>query len=41
MGVEVVGTFRDIGFTFDRWWDVVRLQRPLGAGPAGVPAPLV
>ncbi|MFD0482911.1 N-acetyltransferase family protein [Kineococcus sp. GCM10028916] len=40
LGFEEVGTFRGIGFKLDRWWDVVRLQRPLGAGPAGVPEPL-
>lgn len=38
LGFEVVGTFRDIGFKLDRWWDVVRLQRSLG--PAGAPGPL-
>lgn len=39
MGFEVVGTFTDIGFKLDRWWDVVRLQRPLGPR-GGAPEPL-
>jgi L-amino acid N-acyltransferase YncA len=41
LGFEEVGTFRGIGFKLDRWWDVARLQRPLGAGPAEAPQPLV
>ncbi len=31
-GFEVVGTFKDIGWKFEQWHDVLRLQRPLGAG---------
>jgi phosphinothricin acetyltransferase len=40
MGFEVVGTFRDIGFKLGRWWDVIRLQRSLGAGREAAPEPL-
>lgn len=38
MGFADVGTFTQIGFKLDRWWDVHRLQRPLG--PRGAPGPL-
>ncbi len=31
-GFEVVGTFKDIGWKFEQWHDVLRLQRPLGRG---------
>ncbi|PRY13478.1 GNAT family N-acetyltransferase [Kineococcus rhizosphaerae] len=38
MGFTDVGTFTQIGFKLDRWWDVHRLQKPLG--PRGAPGPL-
>ncbi len=31
-GFVPVGTFRDVGRKFDRWIDVVLMQRPLGPG---------
>jgi len=37
-GFTDVGTFREIGFKLDRWWDVHRLQLPLG--PRSAPEPL-
>ncbi|KAK7465495.1 hypothetical protein VKT23_005470 [Stygiomarasmius scandens] len=30
MGFEAVGTFKRIGFKNEQWWDVARLQKPLG-----------
>ncbi|GAA0299883.1 GNAT family N-acetyltransferase [Kineococcus aurantiacus] len=38
LGFTDVGTFTDIGFKLGRWWDVHRLQRPLG--PRGAPGPV-
>jgi L-amino acid N-acyltransferase YncA len=38
LGFTDVGTFTEIGFKFDRWWDVHRLQRPLG--PRSAPSAL-
>jgi phosphinothricin acetyltransferase len=32
MGFEPVGTYRDIGWKFDRWYDVAWVQRRLGDG---------
>ena len=39
MGFRGVGTFRAIGFNFERWVDTVIMQRPLVAG-AGAPLDL-
>ena len=30
LGFETTGTMRDVGFKFDRWLDVVIMQRSLG-----------
>jgi phosphinothricin acetyltransferase len=34
LGFEAVGTFKDAGWKFGRWIDVVLMQRPLGIGAA-------
>ncbi len=39
LGFTPVGTFADVGRKFDRWLDVVLMQRALGAGAATPPAP--
>ncbi|WP_432561863.1 GNAT family N-acetyltransferase [Kineococcus sp. SYSU DK003] len=39
MGFTDVGTFTRIGFKLGRWWDVHRMQRPLG--PRTAPGPLL
>lgn len=36
-GFEMVGTFADVGFKFDRWLDTVLMQRPLGDGGTTLP----
>jgi phosphinothricin acetyltransferase len=36
-GFEPVGTLRAVGHKFDRWLDVVLMQRPLGEGDAAPP----
>jgi phosphinothricin acetyltransferase len=36
-GFEMVGTFRNIGFKFDRWLDSVLMQRALGEGATTKP----
>ncbi|WP_136069375.1 GNAT family N-acetyltransferase [Modicisalibacter radicis] len=38
-GFEHAGTFRSVGFKFDRWLDTVLMQRSLGAGDGCLPAP--
>ena len=38
MGFDHVGTMRDVGWKFDRWLDVVVMQRKLGPGAATPPA---
>lgn len=38
LGFVHVGTLRNVGRKFDRWLDVVLMQRPLGAGAADAPA---
>jgi L-amino acid N-acyltransferase YncA len=38
MGFETVGTFRNIGYKFDRWLDSVLMQRALGEGATTKPA---
>jgi len=37
LGFTEVGTFRAVGFKFDRWIDTVLMQRALGAGNATQP----
>ncbi|MBM3527751.1 MAG: N-acetyltransferase family protein [Alphaproteobacteria bacterium] len=37
MGFEMVGTFENIGFKFDRWLDSVLMQLPLGEGATTKP----
>lgn len=36
-GFVEIGTFRSIGYKFDRWVDTVLMQRPLGDGDATPP----
>ncbi|MDW5377516.1 N-acetyltransferase family protein [Halomonas sp. HP20-15] len=36
-GFEDVGTFRSVGYKFDRWLDTVLMQRPLGDGDRNEP----
>lgn len=38
LGFEHVGTMRSVGWKFDRWLDVVVMQRPLGVGDQSPPA---
>ena len=38
LGFQPVGSFRDVGRKFDRWLDVVLMQRALGAGASTPPA---
>ncbi len=38
LGFVPTGTLRDVGRKFDRWLDVVLMQRPLGAGAASAPS---
>jgi phosphinothricin acetyltransferase len=38
LGFQPVGSFRDVGRKFDRWLDVVLMQRALGAGAMTPPA---
>ena len=38
LGFEHVGTTRAVGWKFDRWLDVVFMQRPLGFGASTLPA---
>ena len=37
LGFQMVGTMRAVGVKFDRWVDVVSMQRSLGKGDADVP----
>ena len=37
LGFSPVGTIRSAGWKFDRWLDVVLMQKALGAGDAGPP----
>lgn len=37
LGFEPVGTMRAAGWKFERWLDVVIMQRPLGLGDASAP----
>jgi L-amino acid N-acyltransferase YncA len=37
LGFAPVGTFRDVGRKFDRWLDVVLMQRALGPGAGSAP----
>ena len=37
LGFEVVGTLRSCGWKFDRWLDVVMMDRPLGDGDSTPP----
>jgi L-amino acid N-acyltransferase YncA len=37
LGFESVGTLRAAGWKFDRWLDVVLMQKPLGVGAATAP----
>jgi phosphinothricin acetyltransferase len=37
LGFATVGRFSDVGRKFDRWIDVVLMQRALGAGAASDP----
>ena len=37
LGFAPVGTLKDVGRKFDRWLDVVLMQRALGTGAAGAP----
>lgn len=37
LGFQPVGTFQDIGRKFDRWLDVVLMQRTLGSGALTAP----
>ncbi len=39
LGFAPVGTFANVGRKFDRWLDVVLMQRALGPGAAAPPAP--
>jgi phosphinothricin acetyltransferase len=41
LGFERVGCFREVGFKFGRWLDLVFLQRRLGEGGAGADDELV
>lgn len=38
LGFEHTGVMRDVGWKFDRWLDVVIMQRALGAGSQRAPA---
>ena len=38
LGFEPVGTFKAVGWKFDRWLDVVLMQKALGRGAASAPA---
>ena len=38
LGFEVAGTLRSVGWKFDRWLDIVLMQRPLGVGASQPPA---
>ncbi len=38
LGLDHVGTTRAVGWKFDRWLDVVFMQRNLGFGASTVPA---
>lgn len=40
LGFEPVGTYRRVGWKFDRWHDVAWCQRPLGDDDDDPPAPL-
>jgi phosphinothricin acetyltransferase len=37
LGFELVGTFNNIGYKFDRWLDSVLMQRALGPGATTKP----
>ncbi len=37
MGFEMIGTFHNVGRKFERWLDVVMMQRALGPGAATAP----
>ena len=37
LGFEHTGTLRSVGWKFERWLDVVMMQRPLGLGERTVP----
>jgi phosphinothricin acetyltransferase len=38
LGFHMIGTMRAAGIKFDRWIDVVTMQRPLGKGDTNIPA---
>lgn len=38
-GFEMVGTFKKVGYKFDRWLDSVLMQRPLGDDSPVIPKP--
>jgi L-amino acid N-acyltransferase YncA len=38
LGFQHVGTMKSVGWKFDRWLDVVVMQRPLGVGDQSPPA---
>ncbi len=38
VGFEPVGTLQNVGWKFDRWLDVVMMQRPLGLAAAQAPS---
>jgi L-amino acid N-acyltransferase YncA len=37
LGFHIVGTMKSTGIKFDRWLDVVTMQRPLGKGDSNLP----
>jgi phosphinothricin acetyltransferase len=39
LGFEMVGTFKNVGYKFDRWLDSVLMQRALGEGATTKPKP--
>ncbi len=38
LGFEPIGTMKAVGWKFDRWLDVVLMQRSLGFGATTLPA---
>ena len=36
-GFEMIGTFKKVGYKFDRWLDSVLMQRPLGEDSPVIP----
>ena len=38
LGFELVGTFHNCGYKFDRWYDMVWMEKIIGEPHAGQPA---